>query len=150
MYRQHYEYRVIMEDLYKAFLPLVDKVFITSRPPVEQSNPKTFIVIRLSSGVRDRADTYQTARVTVHIFVRDKAGNIEDAVTLDSITNAVCDLMPVVRSRFTAWNPNLLSSGQDAGFHYHILQLSLTINKKTLSGIKIPDNLDSDFFQDKY
>ena len=132
MYRQRYEYRVIQEGLYNALKPLADGIFLTSRPKVDANTPKSFIVIRLSSGIRDRGDTYQTARVLIHIFVRDKAGGIEDAVLLDTITNDICDMMPLIEPRFTAFNPNLLSSGEDSGFHYHILQLSLTINKKTL------------------
>lgn len=132
MYRQRYEYRVIQEGLYNAFKDLVDKIYLTSRPAVNPSDPKSYIVIRLSSGIRDRGDTYQTARATVHIFVRDREGGIENAVLLDRITNRICDMMPLIEPRFTAFNPNMLSSGEDSGFHYHILQLSLTINKKTL------------------
>lgn len=144
-YLQRYEYRRIQEELYNALSGLVDEVFITSRPKVDGKNPKTYIVIRNSSGIRDQGDTYQTAKVLIHIFVRDKEGGIEDAVLIDKITNDICDLCPIITPRFTAWNPNLLASGEDLGFHYHILQLSLTINKKSLLEIKIPYDLDGNF-----
>ena len=143
-YHQRYDYRIIHEDLYNALKPLADKCYLTSRPKVDNDNPKSFIVIRMSSGIRDRGDTYQTARVLVHVFVRDKEGGIEDAVLLDTITHDICDLMPFIRPRFTAFNPNLLSSGEDMGFHYHILQLSLTINKKTLPGLQGRHKKDRD------
>lgn len=156
MYKQRYEYRVIQEGLYNTFKSLVDKIYLTSRPAVNPSNPKSYIVVRLSSGIRDRGDTYQTARALIHIFVRDKEGGIEDAVMLDGITNEICDMMPLIEPRFTAFNPNLLSSGEDSGFHYHILQLSLTINKKTLKAespeenITPDDDLAEDFDQDEF
>lgn len=127
-----YDYKAIQQGLYNALLPLADEVFLTSRPKVDGNAPKSYIVIRLSSGIRDRGDTYQTAKALIHIFVRDKEGGVEDAVLIDSITNRVCDLCPILNPRFIAWEPNLIASGEDLGFHYHILQLSLTINKKSL------------------
>ena len=150
MYRQNYDYRQIQEGLFNALKGLVDECFITSRPKIDGNNPKSYIVIRMSSGIRDRGDTYQTARALVHIFVRDKEGGVEDAVTLDKITNNVCNLCPLIQPRFTAWNPNLIASGEDLGFHYHILQLSITVNKKTNSEIIIPEDLDNKFLFDNY
>lgn len=144
-YAQRFDYRVIQEGLYNALKPLVDEVFTTSRPKVDGNEPNSYIVIRLSSGIRDRGDTYQTAKALVHIFVRDKEGGIENAVLLDEITNEICDICPLIEPRFTAWNPNLISSGEDMGFHYHILQLSLSINKKLLSIVRIKPGVDSDF-----
>lgn len=133
MYKQRYEYREIMEELYNSFEGLADRIFVTSRPSVLDGNLKSFIVIRNSSGTRDRGDTYQTAKYLIHIFVRDKEGGIEDSVELDKITNSICDMMPFISDKFSAGDPNFLSSGSDSGFHYHIIQLSLTINKKTIN-----------------
>lgn len=148
-YNQIYDYRTVQEGLFNAFLPLADEVFITSRPKVDGNSPKSYIVIRLSSGIRDQGDTYQTAKALIHIFVRDKEGGVEDAVLLDAVTNSICDLCPLILPRFTAWNPNFISSGEDMGFHYHIIQLSLTINKKTLPVIKVKPDLDKDFLLEK-
>lgn len=124
-----FEYRQIMESLYNAFLPLVDKVYVTSRPAISSETPRSYIVIRNSSGMRDRGDTYQTAKFLIHIFVKDKANGIEDTVSLDTISHTLCDLMPFMTPQFTAFDPNFIASGEDSGYHYHIIQLSLTIHK---------------------
>lgn len=149
-YLQRYDYRTIQEGLYNALKPFADEVFITSRPKVDGKEPNSYIVIRISSGIRDRGDTYQTAKAMVRVFVRDKEGGTEDAILIDKITNKICDLCPIIEPRFTAWNPNFIASGEDMGFHYHVLQLSLSINKKTLLQVKIPDDLDGRFALNNY
>lgn len=131
-FQQHYEWTEITQSLYEAFEGLADKVYLTTRPSVVRENIDSFIVIRLSSGIRDRGDTYQTAKPLVHIFVRDKAGEIENAPKLDEIAFRLCKMMPLVTPRATAYDPNFIASGADAGFHYQIYQLSLTINKRDI------------------
>lgn len=129
-YKHIYKWREITEGLYRSFEGLAEKIYLTSRPLAADSKIKSYIVIRLSSGIRDRGDTYQTAKALIHIFVKDKPGGVEDAIKIDSIAQNLCSMMPLIHPRFTAYDPNFIASGEDSGCHYQIYQLSLTINKR--------------------
>ncbi len=125
--------------------PLVEKlkaisptVYLTSRPSAVPGQIKDYIVVRLPNGIRDSADTYQSAKVHVYFFARDRAGEIENAWRLDEMMNALCAMCPIIHERFTADRPVYLRGAADAGFHFTCLQLTLTINKRSLS---LPDKL---------
>lgn len=122
----------VLQGLFEALEKVSSTRFITSRPSVIGEQIDDFVVIRNSTGIRDRGDTYQTAKVMIHLFVRDRPGEIENAWRLQQMQDALCSLCPLKHPRFTADDPNYISSGADSGFHYVIYQLSLTINKKQL------------------
>lgn len=125
----------MLQDLTEDFADVAEKCFVTSRPATVPEQLQSYAVIRNSSGIRDRGDTYQTAKLSVYLFARDRkgqSGNIENSWRLEQMQSALCAKCPIIHDRFTASNPNIIGSGSDAGFHYLVIQLSITINKKTL------------------
>ncbi len=117
-------------DLLKSISP---NVFTTSRPSSVSEQLGDYIVLKLPNGIRDRADTYQTSIAHVYLFVRDRAGEVENAWRLDEMMNALCAMCPIRHPRFTADRPVYLGGASDAGFHYIRIQLSVTINKRNLA-----------------
>ena len=79
----------VLKGLSDALEVVSPNRFITSRPSVIGEQIDDFVVIRNSTGIRDRGDTYQTAKVLIHIFARDRAGEIENAWRLQQMQDAL-------------------------------------------------------------
>lgn len=123
----------VLKNLFDVLADISPARYITSRPSSTSQNLPSYTVIRMANGIRDKGDTYQTAKVLLHVFVRDLPGDIEDTLGLEKIQSQICDLFPLMFPRFSASDPNIIGSGADSGFHYLIIQISLTINKKTIN-----------------
>lgn len=123
----------LLKDLDEVLSAVCEKRFIDSRPSVVSEHVAEYIIIRNATGIRDQGDTYQTARLNLQLFVRDRAGEVENSYRLDQMLNAISALCPIVRPRFTADYPNPIGVGADSGFHYITLQLSVVINKRILT-----------------
>ena len=124
----------VLQGIYEDLAPICATRFITSRPASVPERVKEYVVIRNATGMRDRGDTYQSAKILLHVFVRDRdseSGKIENTYRLEQLQSQICDLFPVRHPRFTASNPNIIGGGEDAGFHYLIIQLSIIVNKKS-------------------
>ncbi len=124
----------------KAISPVV---YLTSRPSAAPGQPDDFIVVRLPNGIRDSADTYQSAKVHVYLFARDRAGEIENAWRLDEMMNTLCEMCPIIHPRFTIDRPVYLGGGPDVGFHFIRMQLTITINKRNLAKLQEPEQSES-------
>lgn len=122
----------VLEGMYGILSAIIPTVYVTSRPSAAGDKSKEYAVIRMSNGERDRGDTYNTARLLISLYVRDKEGEIENNGRLRELKDKIFSLCPITMPRFSADRPNIIGAGADTGFHYRVIQLSITINKKTL------------------
>lgn len=126
-----------MEDAIEGMFLILEKifprVFVSTRPSAIGDKIDEYAVVRISNGERDRGDTYNTARMFISLFVRDKPGELENTLRLKELKNSLMELFPVIRDRFTADRPVVIGVGGDSGFHYRTIQVSITLNKKTLN-----------------
>lgn len=120
----------VLKGLYDALEDVADYRFVTNRPNVIDERIKSYLVIRMPNGIRDKGDTYQLCTVYITLFARTKKSGVEDTLTLDNMQNKVCSLIPLVHPRFTADRTIILGGGIDAGFNYLTIQLTVTINKR--------------------
>ena len=133
MYPWKFPRAEVLQTIYEAVKPMAEKTFLTTRSSSIAEQIKDYIIVRLPNGIRDNGDTYQTAKVHLYLFARDRAGEIENAFRLEEMQNAVCGLFPFIHKRFTADRPQIIGGNADSGFHYLIIQISITINKKTIN-----------------
>lgn len=120
----------VLQSLYELTADITPNRFITTRPSSTDKSMQEFLLIRLPQGVRDRGDTYQSARAQIAVFVRDVQGGLENTLMLEEIQQSVMNLFPIVTEGFHGKSPILLDGGTDgAGFHSLIIQFSITILK---------------------
>lgn len=127
----HYtEYRIseCLKWLHDAVKTAVPDVFAGSRPTVTGEQLGTFAVVEISGGLTDR-NPWQKGMVDITVFVKSKAGGIEDVEGMDEAVSKIVKLFPIVRGRYSATRPNILLKGVDAtGFGVCVIQASLLIN----------------------
>ena len=120
----------VLQSLYELTAGITPNRFITTRPSSTDKSMQEFLLIRLPQGIRDRGDTYQSARAQIAVFVRDVQGGLENTLRLEEIQQSVMELFPIVTELFHGKSPMLLDGGTDgAGFHSVIIQFSITIIK---------------------
>ena len=120
----------ILQALYDLTEPVAPHRFISSRPAAVPEPMDRFLLISLPAALRDRGDTYQSARGRITIFARDIQG-LESTLALEQMQSAILSLFPIATARFHAKAPSILPGGSDgAGFHSIIIQFNITIFKQ--------------------
>ena len=108
-----------------------NNVFCHDRPTAKMPGMEKFVVVRLPQGVRSASAIHSTSYCQIVVFAKDNDGGLEDTLTLEEMSDSVCELFPIVTPLFSATEPKLLNGGNDGlGFHALIIQAKLIIHKQ--------------------
>ena len=106
------------------------EVYAGSRPAAVERARNAFAVASLGGGITDGGDTYQSSRLLVSLFARDRQGGIEDTPALGALVRRCAGLFPLSCELYVAQDVRMLYSGADTlGFHDASLQVALIIRK---------------------
>lgn len=120
----------ILSAIYDMLYSICPEIYTSSRP-VAKTPSKEFFVIRLSQGIRSESQLHNSCICQIHIYVKDRANNIENVDREEQLVQAVSSLFPFNNGFMSCNSTPYLSDSKSDGMGYHsiIIQFKIIIKK---------------------
>lgn len=123
-----YKRKDVLQALRTMLLKVCDTVYTTSRETISTTK-ESFIIVRLSQGIRPYADTHNTSYVQIHLFAKDIANGVESVDREERLIEGVTSLLPFDTELMSCNEKAVMTESRSDGMGYHsvIIQFRIII-----------------------